>query len=70
MKNLFSVTALLITSLLGSANLFAQKESPVLLTVDGQDVSLSEFESVYKKNNRDQVIDQKDLEEYLELYIN
>lgn len=67
--NIFK-TALLIGLLIANVNLFAQKENPVLLTVDGQNVTLSEFEAVYKKNNRDEVVDQKDLAEYLELYIN
>jgi len=70
MKSNFLTTALLIVCLIGSTDLFAQKKSPVLLTVDGQNISLSEFESVYKKNNRDEVVDQEDLKEYLELYIN
>ena len=70
MNNNFSKTALLIAFLIGSVNLFGQEKNAVLLTVDGQDVMLSEFEAVYKKNNRDQVVDQKDLAEYLELYIN
>jgi peptidyl-prolyl cis-trans isomerase SurA len=70
MKNTILKTALLFSVLLLSSNLFAQEKDPVLLTVDGQSISLSEFEAVYKKNNRDEVVDQKDLEEYLELYIN
>ncbi|MFT5901856.1 MAG: peptidyl-prolyl cis-trans isomerase SurA, partial [Bacteroidia bacterium] len=70
MNNNFSRTALLIAFLIGSVNLFGQEKNAVLLTVDGQDVMLSEFEAVYKKNNRDEVVDQKDLAEYLELYIN
>lgn len=67
-KNFFRAT-LLLTALIGSVNVFAQKD-PVLLTVDGQGTTLSEFEAVYKKNNRDETVDQKDLEEYLDLYIN
>jgi len=70
MKYAFLSTALLINSLIGGYTIFAQEKDPVLLTVDGQNISLSEFEAVYKKNNRDEVVDQKDLEEYLELYIN
>ena len=70
MKNNFLKTALLVAFLIGSVNLFAQEKDPVLLTVDGQNVTVSEFEAVYKKNNRDEVVDQKDLAEYLELYIN
>lgn len=67
--NLFK-TAALIVCLISGIELNAQDNDAVLLTVDGQDVSLSEFEAVYKKNNRDEVVDQKDLAEYLELYIN
>ncbi len=56
--------------LLGSLNLMAQNNDPVLLTVDGQKITLAEFEAVYKKNNRNEVVDREDLEIYLELYIN
>jgi peptidyl-prolyl cis-trans isomerase SurA len=70
MKNNILKTTLLIALLIGSVDLFAQEKDPVLLTVDGQDVTLSEFEAVYKKNNRDEVVDQNDLKDYLQLYIN
>ena len=70
MNTIFLKSTLLIAFLIGSVSLFAQKKDAVLLTVDGQDVTLSEFEAVYKKNNRDEVVDQEDLAEYLELYIN
>ena len=70
MMNNILKTTLLIALLIGSVDLFAQKKDPVLLTVDGQNITLSEFEAVYKKNNRDEVVDQADLKEYLELYIN
>ena len=70
MKNIFFQTALLGVVLASSLDLRAQSKDPVLLTVDGQNIGLSEFEAVYKKNNRDAVVDQKDLEDYLELYIN
>ena len=69
MKNILNTT-LLLALLIGSVDLFAQKKDPVLLTVDGQNITLSEFEAVYKKNNREEVVDQEDLKEYLELYIN
>ena len=65
MKNSILKTALLFSVLLCGSDLFAQEKDPVLLTVDGQSITLSEFEAVYKKNNRDEVVDQKDLEEYL-----
>ncbi|MCB9187260.1 MAG: peptidylprolyl isomerase [Flavobacteriales bacterium] len=70
MKNNILQATLLIALLIGSVDLFGQKKEPVLLTVDGQDITLSEFEAVYKKNNRNEVVDQEDLKEYLELYIN
>ncbi|MCF8276010.1 MAG: peptidylprolyl isomerase [Flavobacteriales bacterium] len=70
MKNNFFKTTLLVALLIGSVDLFGQEKDAVLLTVDGQNISLSEFEAVYKKNNRDETIDQKDLEDYLDLYIN
>ena len=69
MNNILKAT-LLFALLIGSVDLFAQEKNPVLLTVDGQNVTLSEFEAVYKKNNRDERVDQEDLKEYLELYIN
>ncbi|WP_289030226.1 peptidylprolyl isomerase, partial [uncultured Algoriphagus sp.] len=61
---------LLCALLMGSVDLCAQEKDPVLLTVDGQNITLSEFEAVYKKNNRDETVDQEDLKEYLDLYIN
>jgi len=70
MKNIFLCTALLATLGLAVTEVNAQEKDAVLLTVDGQPTTLSEFEAVYKKNNKDAVVDQKDLEDYLELYIN
>ena len=48
------------------------KTDPVLLIVGNDTVTKSEFLTVYKKNNikKDVPIDQKALEEYLDLYIN
>jgi peptidyl-prolyl cis-trans isomerase SurA len=44
---------------------------PVLLTVGGDAVTKSEFESIYHKNNpKDAPDDRKALEDYLELFIN
>ena len=46
-------------------------DDPVLLKINERKVTLSEFEYVYTKNNLNpQVIDQKSVEEYLELFIN
>jgi peptidyl-prolyl cis-trans isomerase SurA len=43
---------------------------PILLNVAGEAVSRSEFERVFKKNNRDSVFTETSVREYLELYIN
>jgi len=50
---------------------FAQdKHDPVLLKIDDNPVTKSEFETIFKKNNRDSVITEQDLDEYVELFIN
>ncbi|MFH2096835.1 MAG: hypothetical protein ABIJ16_14090, partial [Bacteroidota bacterium] len=49
---------------------FAQNDEEVLMTIDDQKVTKAEFVRIYKKNNRNTVIDQKSLDEYLELFIN
>jgi len=50
----------------------AQNSSdPVLMTIDGQPVRVSEFLNIYSKNNvQSEVADKKSMEEYLELFIN
>lgn len=45
-------------------------DDPTLMTVDGQPVSRSEFEAIYKKNNKDASVTQEALDEYLDLFIN
>src|SRR4051812_47938764 len=65
MKNLLSTLLILLTITSG----FAQTD-PVLMTIAGSNISKSEFEKVYKKNNKDISYDEKSVKEYLELYIN
>ncbi|HQV40263.1 MAG: peptidylprolyl isomerase [Flavobacteriales bacterium] len=43
---------------------------PTLMTVANQPVSRSEFESIYKKNNKDAPVTKEALDEYLDLFIN
>lgn len=45
-------------------------DDPVLLRVDGVPVTRSEFEAIYKKNNKDAPVTREALDEYLELFIN
>lgn len=69
-KTILSTAFILLTALLIGTHTNAQKKDPVLMTIAGEDVKVSEFEAVYKKNNKDEEVDRADLAEYLELYIN
>lgn len=61
-------SAVLALSLL---NVVAQTGTdPVLMTVDGQPVTRSEFEAIYKKNNKEAAVTREALDEYLELFVN
>lgn len=45
-------------------------DDPTLMTVDGRPVSRSEFEAIYKKNNKDALVTKEALDDYLDLFIN
>ena len=46
------------------------QDSPVLMTIGDEKVSLDEFERIYLKNNNSTSLNQQSPEEYLELFIN
>lgn len=46
------------------------QNDPVVMTVNGKPVTLSEFEYSYNKNNSEGVIDKKTVDEYVDLYLN
>ncbi len=48
----------------------AEAQDNIILTIDDTKVSKTEFENIYKKNNRDSVITKESLDEYSELFIN
>lgn len=50
-------------------NLFAQQENPVIMRVNGKDVTRSEFEYSFNKNNAEKVTDPKALDEYVDLFV-
>ena len=62
MKTLFVSIALVLTSLS-----FAQKEA-VIMTIDGKEVTKSEFLTIYLKNNPTPKYDQASLDEYIQLF--
>ncbi len=53
-----------------SMMMVAQTNDPVIMKINGKDIKKSEFEYIYKKNNNEDVIDKKTLEEYVELFKN
>lgn len=49
---------------------YAQQEDPVVMKVNGVPVTRSEFEYSYNKNNSEDVIDKKSVDEYVDLFVN
>ena len=45
------------------------QNNPVLMNINGKDITKQEFEYIYHKNNRQQV-DNKGLDEYMPLFVN
>ena len=72
MKNLLNPTAgvacMLFVAAFTAAPVHAQDEA--VLTVGEESVSLADFEHIFLKNNRDSVITEAALDEYMELFIN
>ena len=60
----------LLLLLFSYLSLSAQNPDPVLMKINGEGIKKSEFEYIYNKNNTAEAIDQKDLDEYLELFKN
>ena len=50
--------------------LFAQAYDPVLITINNKPIVKSEFEYIYNKNNTNNSLDKKTLDEYVDLFIN
>jgi peptidyl-prolyl cis-trans isomerase SurA len=44
------------------------QNDPVLMTVNGKNITKSEFEYIYNKNNSNNPLDKKDLNEYVQLF--
>lgn len=48
----------------------AQNADPIVMRINGKAVTRSEFEYNYNKNNTEGVLDKKDLQEYVDLFVN
>ena len=62
-------TKLLIV-LLALAGAVQAQDDPTVMLINGQPVSRSEFEYSYNKNNSEGVIDKKNVNEYVDLFVN
>jgi len=65
MKKVVSILLLAIVTL----TIKAQEKDPVLLTIGGNDVKLSEFNAIFNKNNTNEKATDESIQEYLDLYI-
>ncbi|MES2628737.1 MAG: peptidylprolyl isomerase [Bacteroidota bacterium] len=63
---LFKRSAALV-SLLISVGAFAQ--SPSIMSIDGKPVSKTEFEAIFKKNNKETKVTRQSLDEYIDLFV-
>ncbi len=61
--------ALGVMSLVLSLSAVAQTADPVIMKINGKNITRSEFEYSFNKNNSDGVIDKKTVEEYVPLFV-
>ncbi|MFC2112263.1 peptidylprolyl isomerase [Bacteroidota bacterium] len=62
----FILVILLISPVLTAQDI----EDEILMTIHDREVTVGEFERIYKKNNSNTALEQQTVEEYLELFIN
>ncbi len=66
-KNLIPMALLALSAV---SPIQAKDVDPVVMTINGQQVTRSEFEYFYNKNNDQDVAEQKSFDEYVELFVN
>lgn len=66
MRKILFAACLLMAATAGAQT----QDDPVIMTINGQPVLRSEFEYSYNKNNSEGVIDKKNVEEYVDLFVN
>ena len=67
MKKYFFSFVLFVSSVIVT---IAQSNDPVVMKINGKDIKKSEFEYIYSKNNTENAIDKKSLDEYITLFKN
>lgn len=61
---------LAVSLLFCASNVMAQTDDPVVMTINGKPVLRSEFEYSYNKNNSEGVVEKKNVDEYVDLFVN
>lgn len=64
-KNLF-----LLAVLTFGISVASKAQDPVLMRINDKDITRSEFEYIYNKNNSNNELDKKTLDEYVDLFVN
>ena len=65
------LTRFILPLLLFSSHVFCQADADkILMTIHDRQITLDEFERIYKKNNSSTALEQQTVEEYLDLFIN
>jgi peptidyl-prolyl cis-trans isomerase SurA len=64
MKKVFFTLVLTVLS----TSIWAQANDPVVMKINGKDIKKSEFEYIYNKNNNEEAIDKRSLDEYITLF--
>lgn len=61
---------ILFAGLTFGAWVFGQQNDPVLMKINNKNITRSEFEYIYNKNNSNNQLDRKTLDEYVDLFVN
>ena len=61
--------SLLTVGLFCTLNSFAQDSDPVLMRINGKQITRAEFEYSFNKNNSDGVLDKKNVKDYVPLFV-
>jgi len=70
MKKIINLTGLLLFISLSTTFAQTNDDNSILLTIDNNKITKGEFVRIYKKNNSTEQVDNKSLNDYLELFIN
>ena len=67
-----SIKGFLTVAVISAAGIvFAQDKDPVLMTIAGKNITRSEFQSIYNKNNpKNTEADSKSIDDYVQLFVN